>query len=163
MRICYYCERKISDLPYRCKFCGMIFCKNHRLPENHICPFDLRGKTAYTEDSIIYQDALEFMGKKLTVGKIYDYVTTNQMNKAEATDLLTYFIENSTDDEIRKVSILAFKILELTSEKAFSILESNLLSEENTDVKELMIKVLTTNFPSKSKKLLTWIKESEKS
>ena len=141
----------------------MIFCKNHRLPENHVCPFDLRRKGTYTEDSILYQDALEFMGKDLTVGKIYDYVTSNQMSKEEAIDLLTYFIENSTDDEIRKISILAFKVLKLTSEKAFNILESNLLSEEDTDVKEIMIKVLSFNFPSKSKKILTWIKESEKS
>lgn len=163
MPICYHCERKISDIPFRCKFCGMIFCKHHRLPENHICPFDLRRKDAYTENSILYQDALEFMGEELTVGKIYDYVTTNQMSKAEAIDLLTYFIENSTDDEIRKVSILAFKVLELTSEKAFNILESNLLSEEDTDVKEIMIKVLSSIFPSRSKKLLTWVKESEKS
>jgi len=141
----------------------MIFCKKHRLPENHICPFDLRRKGTYTEDSILYQDALEFMEKELTVGKIYDYVTTNQMSKAEAIDLLTYFLENSTDDEIRKISILAFKVLELTSEKAFSILESSLLSEENADVKEIMIKVLSFNFHSRSKKLLTWIKETEKS
>ena len=161
MPICYYCERKISKLPYRCKNCGMIFCKNHRLPENHVCPFDLRRKGTYTEDSILYQDALEFMEKDLTVGKIYDYVTSNQMSKEEAIDLLTYFLENSTDDEIRKISILAFKVLKLTSEKAFNILESNLLSEEDTDVKEIMIKVLSFNFPSKSKKILTWIKESE--
>ena len=141
----------------------MTFCKKHRLPENHICPFDLRRKEAFTEDSILYPDALEFMEKELTVGKIYDYVTSNQMSKAEATDLLAYFIENSNDDETKKVSILAFKVLELTSEKAFIILESSLLSEENADVKEIMIKDLSINFPSRSIKLLTWIKESEKS
>lgn len=163
MPVCYYCESKIRDIPFRCKFCGMTFCKKHRLPENHICPFDLRRKGAFTEDSILYPDALEFMEKELTVGKIYDYVTSNQMSKAEATDLLAYFIENSNDDETKKVSILAFKVLELTSEKAFIILESSLLSEENADVKEIMIKVLSINFPSRSIKLLTWIKESEKS
>jgi len=161
--VCYYCESKIRDIPFRCKFCGMTFCKKHRLPENHICPFDLRRKGAFTEDSILYPDALEIMEKELTVGKIYDYVTSNQMSKAEATDLLAYFIENSNDDETKKVSILAFKVLELTSEKAFIILESSLLSEENADVKEIMIKVLSINFPSRSIKLLTWIKESEKS
>ncbi len=163
MPVCYYCESKIRDIPFHCKFCGMTFCKKHRLPENHICPFDLRRKGAFTEDYILYPDALEFMEKELTVGKIYDYVTSNQMSKAEATDLLAYFIENSNDDETKKVSILAFKVLELTSEKAFIILESSLLSEENADVKEIMIKVLSINFPSRSIKLLTWIKESEKS
>ena len=140
----------------------MMFCKDHRLPENHVCPFDLGGREANTSIPIKYQDALEFVGKELTVGKIYDYTTSNKMSKAEAIDLLTYFIENSDDDEIRKVSILAFKVLELTSEKAYEILESNLLVEENTDIKEIMMKILSNNFPSRSKKLIKWINEQEK-
>ena len=140
----------------------MMFCNDHRLPENHICPFDLKGKRTLTENSIKYQDTLEYMGKELTVGKIYDYVTSNQMSKTEAIDLLTYFIENSYEDEIRKVSILAFKVLELTSKKAYYILEINLLSEENIEVKEILVKVLSQDFPSRSKKLLTWINEQEK-
>lgn len=162
MTVCYYCESKIGDIPFHCKFCGMTFCSKHRLPENHNCPFDLRRKESFTEDSIYYLDALEFMGKELTVGKVYDYVTTNQMNKEEAISLLTYFIENSDDDEIRKVSILAFEVLELTSEKAYEILESTLLSEENVDVKQIIMKILSNNFPSRSKKLLTWINDQEK-
>ncbi|KKM76461.1 hypothetical protein LCGC14_1379910 [marine sediment metagenome] len=78
----------------------MRFCKKHRLPENHICPFDLRLKRSLNGFNILYQDALEFMGEKLTVAKIYDYVTTKQMTKIEATDLLTNFIEQSEDTEV---------------------------------------------------------------
>ena len=34
------CDRcgTISDLPYRCRYCGGTFCGEHRLPENHACP-----------------------------------------------------------------------------------------------------------------------------
>ena len=26
-----------TTLPFRCKFCGGLFCADHRLPENHNC------------------------------------------------------------------------------------------------------------------------------
>lgn len=29
-------------LPFKCKYCGKIFCKKHRLPENHDCTFELK-------------------------------------------------------------------------------------------------------------------------
>ena len=34
---CQYCGKKV-DLPFRCSFCGMYYCEEHRLPENHNCP-----------------------------------------------------------------------------------------------------------------------------
>jgi Zn-dependent protease len=34
---CQYCGRS-EDFPFRCSFCGMYFCGEHRLPENHNCP-----------------------------------------------------------------------------------------------------------------------------
>ena len=144
----------------------MVFCNKHRLPENHGCPFDLRKKRKnldlLEENNLLYQDALEYMSKELTVAKIYDYVTTKSMTKSEAIELLNYFIEKTDNSEIRKIGILAFKVLELKSNKAFSILESYLLSEEDTDVKEEIIKVISFNFPKKSKNLLNWIRNHDK-
>ena len=34
------CDRcgTVSDLPYRCRYCGGTYCGEHRLPENHACP-----------------------------------------------------------------------------------------------------------------------------
>ncbi|MEM3013050.1 MAG: AN1-type zinc finger domain-containing protein [Candidatus Bathyarchaeia archaeon] len=34
---CQYCGKNV-DLPFRCSFCGMYHCEEHRLPENHHCP-----------------------------------------------------------------------------------------------------------------------------
>ena len=34
---CQICG-KVEPLPYRCRYCGGIFCSEHRLPENHNCP-----------------------------------------------------------------------------------------------------------------------------
>jgi hypothetical protein len=36
MTSCDYCGKDI-DLPFKCKFCGGIFCSSHRLPEAHEC------------------------------------------------------------------------------------------------------------------------------
>ena len=33
---CDLCNQE-TDLPYTCNFCGLVFCDEHRLPENHQC------------------------------------------------------------------------------------------------------------------------------
>ncbi|MFZ2411276.1 MAG: zinc finger AN1 domain-containing stress-associated protein, partial [Candidatus Methanoperedens sp.] len=35
--LCEFCEKPINSMPYNCKFCGSIFCGEHRLPEAHKC------------------------------------------------------------------------------------------------------------------------------
>lgn len=37
MARCDYCGREVA-LPYRCKYCGGLFCVEHHLPEKHDCP-----------------------------------------------------------------------------------------------------------------------------
>ena len=34
--ICSECGESIT-MPFKCKFCGELFCGEHRLPENHGC------------------------------------------------------------------------------------------------------------------------------
>jgi hypothetical protein len=43
MGICTYCGAQES-LPFKCKFCGDIFCSDHHLPENHDCQGLVRFK-----------------------------------------------------------------------------------------------------------------------
>ena len=33
---CVIC-RKVQSLPFRCNYCGKMFCDDHRLPEDHGC------------------------------------------------------------------------------------------------------------------------------
>ena len=101
-------------------------------------------------------------GKELTVGRIYDFVTTKQMSRSKAIDLLAYFLENSDNSEIRKISIRAFEVLELKSDKAFQVLESCLLSDEDPEVKKAAYKIIAENFPKKSKNLLDWVNKHDK-
>lgn len=162
MSNCYYCNKKIRNLPYRCKFCGMIFCRNHRLPENHDCPFDLIQKSITNKNSkskLIYQDALEFIRKDLDVAEIYELFTRKKLSKSKAIELLNFLIENNKDIDVIKNSILAFEVLDLKSEEVFHILESCLLSNENPLIRNTAAKVLSITFPKKSKSLLKWAKE----
>ncbi len=34
---CTQCGKKFKTLPFRCKFCELQFCGEHRLPEDHNC------------------------------------------------------------------------------------------------------------------------------
>lgn len=42
MAKCQYCGKEVA-LPYRCHYCGGIFCVEHHLPEKHNCPGLKRG------------------------------------------------------------------------------------------------------------------------
>ena len=43
MTYCEFCGVQISFLPFKCKYCGGAFCKEHRLPEYHQCTFELKS------------------------------------------------------------------------------------------------------------------------
>jgi len=163
MTNCYYCEEKIKGFPYRCKFCGMLFCAKHRLPEYHKCPFDLRKVPVIESNSQIshirYQDALDFMNNGFTVAKIYEYVTTKRLSRSEAVNLLSYFLERNDDIEVRKNTIIAFKLLNLKSNTVFSILESCVLSDESPIIRKIAIEVIKEIFPKKSAELVNWLNE----
>ena len=62
MPFCEYCGEKIGYLPFKCKYCGGIFCKKHRLPENHDCTFELKHAPIVPDTSRearpLYQDAV---------------------------------------------------------------------------------------------------------
>ena len=38
---CWTCRKKIGLLGFKCK-CEYVFCKKHRIPEEHSCSFDFR-------------------------------------------------------------------------------------------------------------------------
>jgi hypothetical protein len=143
----------------------MVFCSIHRLPENHECPFDLKGKSieldSFAQPQLFYQDALDFMDKDLSVAKIYEFVTTKQMNNLEATELLAHFLEVSEDIDVRINSIMAFKVLELKNKEVFNILESCILSDDTPKVRNAALAVIKELFPKKSKNIRNWINKNK--
>lgn len=55
MKRCKVCNKE-EALPFRCKFCGEIFCYDHRLPENHNCPGLSRVRN-FLGEKIIYDSS----------------------------------------------------------------------------------------------------------
>lgn len=47
---CQFCGEEIGYLPFKCNYCGFTYCKQHRLPENHECSFDLKHKPVVPTD-----------------------------------------------------------------------------------------------------------------
>jgi len=45
---CQYCGKEVA-LPFRCRYCGGLFCVEHHLPEKHECPGLRRGAEAFRE------------------------------------------------------------------------------------------------------------------
>ncbi len=50
MTFCEHCGEKINFLPFKCKYCGGSYCKEHRLPENHQCTFELKNIPSITSN-----------------------------------------------------------------------------------------------------------------
>jgi len=57
---CEICDIEIGYLPYKCKYCGLVYCKKHRLPENHDCSFMLKDTvvvpTTSRDSAPLYRD-----------------------------------------------------------------------------------------------------------
>lgn len=53
---CYFDDKEINSLPYKCKHCQNSFCSEHRLPENHNCDIAftnyIKNKNKYFEKII---------------------------------------------------------------------------------------------------------------
>ncbi|MHA1734419.1 MAG: AN1-type zinc finger domain-containing protein [Promethearchaeota archaeon] len=58
---CDYCGEPLTYLPFRCKYCGGNFCKEHRLPENHDCHGDYKHPVArkFAQPEVIRQKKRE--------------------------------------------------------------------------------------------------------
>jgi len=48
---CDVCGKTV-ELPYRCHYCGGIFCIDHRLPENHNCPYRPREPPPWIKEAL---------------------------------------------------------------------------------------------------------------
>lgn len=62
--ICSICGKK-EMLPYKCKFCGFMYCSEHRLPERHDCPGLDKLRTQVRDSGrIVYQPVPQTVRKR---------------------------------------------------------------------------------------------------
>lgn len=57
---CEQCGVLIKSIPFKCKYCGYLFCEKHRIPESHICTSIQRNSGAIPEplkrSGVYYKD-----------------------------------------------------------------------------------------------------------
>jgi len=73
---CRMCGQE-TFLPFRCPYCGDMFCTEHRLPENHSCPRMDLARARTQEAAVLKQGANSYEFKvtygmpRMTRGRIY--------------------------------------------------------------------------------------------
>lgn len=63
MAQCEFCGEEVT-LPYKCGYCGSLFCSRHRLPENHSCPGLDKILKESREQGRIYRDVSADLRRK---------------------------------------------------------------------------------------------------
>ena len=166
MPICQYCGGEFHYFLFKCKWCDMSYCLKHRLPENHKCifmPSRKERKGLISRKEPLYQKGTEQLSEVLTPEEIYIGAKNKIINKSDAIEFLIAIIELSDDIQIRVESIAVLDKLSLKNKRVFKILESILVSDQNTEVKNAVIKTILNLFPKDGVKLIEWEIDNEKS
>ncbi len=85
MANCSYpdCDEILNYLPFKCRYCGGTFCKNHRLPENHKCSFELQiqpQKEVSQELKSSKDEAKKSKYNQIPENKTYDEIDKEMRN-----------------------------------------------------------------------------------
>ena len=102
MTFCEHCSEKINFLPFKCKYCGGSFCKEHRLPENHQCTFELERIPVTSSD--IKESKLKFSVSKKGSVNVKKYIKRQDKQKKKTIKLYR-------DYPTRKIKFQGIKIL----------------------------------------------------
>ncbi len=93
----------------------------------------------------------------LTPKRIYEEFGNSNINKFRAYDLLTSFIENSENEEIRVDSIKYLEKIGVFHEKLFNFLENILVSDSNREIRIIAAEFLKNKFLEKSINPFKWV------
>lgn len=167
MPICQYCGGEFHYFLFKCKWCDMLYCLKHRLPENHKCIFIPSRKDRKwlisRKKHPLYQKGTDQLSEILTPEEIYIGAKNKIINKSDTIEFLIAIIELSNDVQIRVESIEVLDKLSLKSKRVFKILESILVSDENIEMKKAAIKVILKLFPKDGVNVIEWVIDNEKS
>jgi len=103
------------------------------------------------------------MKESLTPEKIQKDLSTGDLVRENAVELLISLIEGSDNIEIRVESIKTLENLNVQSEKIFKILENYLISDENAIVRASVAKYIIYNYLEDGLSALRWAIQHERS
>ena len=166
MPICQYCGQKFHYFLFKCKWCDMLYCLEHRLPENHKCLFKPSRKKNWLisrKKPSLYRENSNKINELLTPKEIYIGAKNQIINKSDAIEFLNALIEHYDDIQLRIESIEILDKLAFKDKSVFKILENIIVSDDNVEMRIAAIKTLVKNFPKDCKTVIKWVIDNEKS
>ncbi|MFX1393056.1 MAG: AN1-type zinc finger domain-containing protein [Promethearchaeota archaeon] len=166
MPICQYCGQEFHYFLFKCKWCDMLYCLEHRLPENHKCIFKPSRKKNWLilrKKPSLYRESSDQLNDLLMPEEIYIGAKNKIINKSDAIEFLNAIIEHHNDIQLRVESIEVINKLAFKDKSVFKILENIIVSDDNVEMRIAAIKTLVKNFPKDCKTIVKWVIDNEKS
>ncbi len=113
MTFCEHCGEKINFLPFKCKYCGGAYCKEHRLPENHQCTFEL--KHVPNTFSGLEETPSKSGSSRRTSRNFKKYMKRQDKQKQKTTKLYKSYNFEPTQNNGTKILIIAIIVLSIAS------------------------------------------------
>jgi len=113
MTFCEHCGEKIDLLPFKCKYCGGAFCKEHRLPENHKCTFEL--KHVPNTFSGLGETPSKSVSSHRTSRNFKKYMKRQDKQKQKTTKLYKSYNFKPTQNNGTKILIIVIVVLSIAS------------------------------------------------
>jgi hypothetical protein len=108
---CEFCGKEIGYLPFKCKYCGGIFCKVHRLPENHACSFDKKHVPTTPSPSRSEREEEQYKPIKSSGSRNVDKILRRQKKKQrKARDIFNQSMGRGRMFSVSAATILIFAI-----------------------------------------------------
>jgi len=113
MTFCEHCGEKINFLPFKCKYCGGAYCKEHRLPENHQCTFEL--KHVQNTFSGLGETPSKSGSSRRTSRNFKKYMKRQDKQKQKTTKLYKSYNFEPNQNKGTKILIIAIIVLSIVS------------------------------------------------
>ena len=113
MTFCEHCGERINFLPFKCKYCGGAFCKEHRLPENHQCTFELKSIPIVTSNLSEVPSKSSYSRK--TPREFKKYMKRQDKQKQKTIKLYKSYNFKPTQNKGTNVLIIAILVMSIAS------------------------------------------------
>ena len=160
---CQYCGVDVV-MPFKCNYCGGLFCGEHRIPERHSCPESWRAKAPRDAPPMTTQGSPQKPSYKYTVSYTPQQSSGFWFSKTELKHLLvgallvlgvgvTFFLQSTSITSTLNLAILsiAFTLSFLLHELAhkFSAQHFNLWAEFRLTLQGALITLISMFLPFK--------------
>jgi hypothetical protein len=113
MTFCEHCGEKISFLPFKCKYCGGTYCKEHRLPEYHQCTFELKSVPVITSN--ISDSSLKSSRSRGTSRSFKKYMKRQDKQKQKTIKLYKSYNSQKSQLNFTLYLLIAISVMSIAS------------------------------------------------